>query len=140
MGMDTQMTKMTIQAAAAHLKVSEKTIRRRIKDKRLQASKTDGRWLVHVEMDEEQDTDLATDRTDDQPVPDELLHQMRQEVKYLREMLDRKDAQIDQQNQLIAMTTQQNGQLLTRRPAPRPSMGERVGRWMDRLREGVASL
>lgn len=132
MGMDTQMTKMTIQEAAAHLKVSEKTIRRRIKDKQLNASKTDGRWHVHVEVD----AGLSTDRT----APDPLLDQMRTEVKYLREMLDRKDAQIDQQNQLIAMTTQQNGQLLTRLSAPRPSMGERVGRWVARLREGVASL
>ena len=134
--MQTQTVQMTIQAAAAHLNVSEKTIRRWIKNGRLKASKINKRWQVCVEVDAAVDADqTAVQHREDEPVL-----QMRTEIKYLREMLDRKDTQIDQQNQLIAMTAQQNGQLLNQRPAPRRSMGERVGRWVARLREAVASL
>lgn len=81
-------------------------------------------------MDRSVDTDLPIDQTDVQPDSNALVVQMRTEITYLREMLDRKNTQIDQQNQLIAMTSQQNGQLLNQFPPPRRLMGG-VGGAMD---------
>ena len=58
--MDTQKsTHMThtVKQAAAHYNVSDKTIRRWIKQGRINAEQINGRWHVQIEMDSVQDTD-----------------------------------------------------------------------------------
>ena len=49
--MDTQITHMTIKEAAVHFNVSDKTIRRWIKQKRLQAEQRNRCWFVSPDPD-----------------------------------------------------------------------------------------
>ena len=56
--MDTQTsTHMTIKEAATHYGVSEKTIRRRIKQGQINAQQVNGRWRVYPDPDSVQDTE-----------------------------------------------------------------------------------
>lgn len=80
--MDTQTsTQMTIKEAAAHLKVSDKTVRRWIQQKKVNAEQVDGRWHVHVDLD--------TDQPNVQPdvQPDDQVERMQSEIQHLRDAL-----------------------------------------------------
>ena len=98
---------MTIQAATRHFQVSEKTIRRWIKQGKLKADLVDGRYVVHL--------DGQTAQTNDQT---SLIDQLRSENEQLRGQLTRRDGQIDaltQQNdhltQVVAMSQKNAAQL-----------------------------
>ena len=73
--------------ASAHFKVSDKTVRRWIQQKKVNAEQVDGRWIVHVDLDT------------DQPIvqPDVQVERMQSEIEHLRDALSRRDTQIDQQ-------------------------------------------
>ena len=99
---------MSITEAAAHFDVSDKTIRRWIKSKRVDARKNgDGKWSVlvgHAQPD--------TNRTDVQPSDHALVDQLQSENAHLRE-------QVDRLTQVLAMQTQQNSVLTNQLPPPR---------------------
>ena len=58
---------------------------------------------------------------------------MQSEIAHLREALARRDTQIDQQNKLLAVATQQNGQLLNQLEPPRVSLGEQLSQWVAKF-------
>ena len=102
--MDTQKSThmtMTVKQAAAHYKVSDKTIRRWIKQGRVNAEQINRRWRVQIEMDTEQDNIQDTDHLDDQPSvqpPEQttaLVDQMQSEVTHPRYQLQGRETQIE---------------------------------------------
>ena len=104
---------MTIQAATYHFQVSEKTIRRWIKQGKLKADLVDGRYVVHL--------DGQTDQTNDQAA---LIDQLRSENEHLRSQLTRRDdtieslaREIDHLTQLLAVQTKTNALLTDRSQA-----------------------
>ena len=99
---------MSITEAAAHFDVSDKTIRRWIKSKRVDARKNgDGKWSVHVGH-----AQPDTDRTEVQPSDHALVDQLQSENAHLRD-------QVDRLTQVLAMQTQQNSVLTNQLPPPR---------------------
>ena len=121
--MDTQKsTHMTIKEAAAHYGVSDKTIRRRIKQGRINAEQINGRWYVQPDQDSVQDTDHPGDQSSVQPPePDTaLVDQMQSEITHLRDQLQGRDTQIDHLTQLLAMQTKQNTLLVEALDPPQP--------------------
>jgi DNA-binding transcriptional MerR regulator len=86
------LVNMTIQEATQHFHVSEKTIRRWIKQGKVEAELRDGRYLVSV-------TGQSGQTVDQTP----LIEQLRSEIDHLREQLARRDEQIDHLTQLMAM-------------------------------------
>ena len=102
--------------ASAHFKVSDKTVRRWIQQKKVNAERVDGRWIVHIDADSGVDTPSPNVQPDVQPTAQ--VERMQSEIEHLRDALSRRDTQIDQQNQLLAMLTQQNGQLMPQLPPP----------------------
>ena len=140
--MDTQTsTQMTIKQAAEHYQVSDKTVRRWIKQKRIKGKRIDGRWYVYPDLDNDLDTGQPNVQPDDPPdeqparaVSTAHVEQMQSEIEHLREALHRRDTQIEQQNKLMAMLTQQNDRLLIQLPLNRgASVMERVSQWGARL-------
>ena len=125
MNTNTSTHQMTIKEAAAHFKVSDKTIRRWIGQEKVNAERVDGRWCVHVDLDTDQDTDQPIVQPDVQP------ERMQSEIEHLRDALARRDTQIDQQNQLLAMLTQQNGQLMNQLPPPPVKLLTRLKLWLS---------
>ena len=111
---------LTIADYAARHGISESTIRRRIKAGLLDAELRSGRYMIH---DDEADDGLPSqDEHVDQPdekAVDRLIAQMQSEIDNLRDQLSNRDTQIDQLNQLLAMTTQQNSTLTQQLPAPK---------------------
>jgi len=101
-----------------HFGVSEKTIRRWIKQGKLHAEKVDGRWLIEISETNDR-TPGQYDQLDDRTA---LIQQLQSEVEHLRsqlkEQLAEKDKQIDshaQQNdhltQIVAMSQKNIGAL-----------------------------
>ena len=135
--MDTQMSAhMPIKEASEHYGVSDKTIRRRIKQGRIKAEQINGRWRVELE----QDTDQTVDQTGVQhPDNPDLINQMKSEISHLREQLDKRETHIDHLSQILAMQTQQNTQLIEQLNEPRPSVYDRITGLMARLRNGKHS-
>ena len=121
----THMT-MTVKQASAHYKVSDKTIRRWIKQGRVNAEQINRRWHVQIEMDTEQDSVQDTDHPDVPPSvqPPEpntvLVDQMQSEITHLRDQLQGSDTQIDHLTQLLAMQTKQNTLLVEALDPPQP--------------------
>lgn len=91
-----------------HFEVSEKTIRRWIKQGKLQAEKVDGRWLIEIDDRTPGQYDQSDDRT-------ALIKQLQSEVEHLRlqmkEQLTEKDKQIDHLQQLLAVSSKSIQQL-----------------------------
>lgn len=140
--MDTQKsTHMTIKEAAAHYGVSDKTIRRRIKQGRINAEQINGRWHVQPDKDSVQDTDHPDDQSSVQPPePDTaLVDQMQSEITHLRDQLQGSETQIDHLTQLIAMQTKQNTLLVEQLdppPPPHTSLYTRFTELVSKLKNG----
>ena len=96
---------MTIAEYAAHAGLADSTIRRRIKRGVLQAHQVDGRWLI----DANDRTPKQTPTHDDQSA---LVNHLQSENAHLRE-------QVDRLTQVVAMQTQQHGELTKQLPPPR---------------------
>lgn len=94
---------MSIQDAQKHFQVSEKTIRRWIKQGKVSAELRDGRYLVSVTGHNDQTVDQTA-----------LKKQLRQTNAYLRSELARRDEQIDHLTQLLAMQTKTTAALTER--------------------------
>lgn len=124
---------MFIKEAAVYFGVVERTIERRIKKGELNASKVNGRWVVEVVIDTDR-TPPPSSVQSNQPPTIEELKQLRSEVKHLRELLARRDTQIDQLNHLLAMQTQQNTELTAKLPDPRPRLTQRLRPLLVQLR------
>ena len=120
--MDTQKsTHMTIKEAAEHYGVSDKTIRRRIKQGHINAQQVNGRWRVYIDQDSVQEND----QTNDQPTVQQtdnpaLVDQMQSEITHLRDQLQGRDTQIEHLTQLLAMQTKQNTLLVEALDPPQP--------------------
>ena len=132
--MSTLSTPMSAQEAAAYYQVSDRTIRRWIKAHRLKASRVNGQWRVYP------DTDTMSDvsRQNVHPAATATMAQMQSEIDHLRDALDKRDTQIEQLNQLLAMQTQQNHQLIAQLPPPRQSLTERIGKLFAKFRASEA--
>ena len=109
---------VSLSQAMQHFGVSEKTIRRWIKQGKLHAEKVDGRWLIEISETNDR-TPGQYDQLDDRTA---LIQQLQSEVEHLRsqlkEQLAEKDKQIDshaQQNdhltQIVAMSQKNIGAL-----------------------------
>ena len=129
--MSTLSTPLSIQEAAAHFQVSTKTIRRWIKARRLKAERVNRQWRVYPDTDTMSNVSI-------QNVHPDVQAQMQSEIDHLRDALHKRDTQIEQLNQLLAMQTQQNTQLIAQLPAPRPSLTERIGKLFAKLRANEA--
>jgi len=106
--LDIMTKQMSIQDAAKHFNVSEKTIRRRIDQSKLKAEKDNGRWIVHVDGQEFQTNDQTA-----------LIVQLQSENEYFREQNESLIQQLGQAQQLLAVSqksilhlTEQNQLLL----------------------------
>ena len=130
--MSTLSTPMSTQEAAAHYQVSDRTIRRWIKAKRLKASRVNGQWYVYPDMDKM--SDVSRQNVHNVHPSNDTTKQMQSEIDHLRQALDKRDTQIEQLNQLLAMQTQQNHQLIAQLPPPRQSIAERITRIWTGLR------
>ena len=108
---------MTIAEYAAHTGLADSTIRRRIKRGTLPALQVDGRWLIDVNDRKPKQTikrvnnecDSESSKHDDQSA---LVNQLQSENAHLRE-------QVDRLTHVVAMQTQQHGELTKQLPAPR---------------------
>jgi len=103
-GMSTQLT---IQDAMAHFSVSERTIRRWIKQGKVNAEKRDGRYYIDIPMSDALPSDQASDQAT-------LIEQLRRENEHLKSQLTTKDEQIDHLQQLLAIQTKTNASLTER--------------------------
>ena len=116
---------MTVGEACNHFGVTEKTIRRWIHSKRIDAHKNeDGRWSISIPPEQPDN-----DQTDVQTTAAGLVDQLHSEIAHLRDQLSTKDdqlstrdTQIDQLNKLLAMTSAQNNALTEKLPPPRQSI------------------
>ena len=118
-------TQLTIQDAMKHFNVSERTIRRWIKQGKVNAEKVDGRYFIHVDLKDS----MTDDRTPDKAA---LIGQLQAENVHLRDQLTekdnqlvRRDEQIDHFQQLLAVSqksiqqlTEQNQLLLEDKSHP----------------------
>ena len=129
--MSTLSTPLSIQEASAHFQVSTKTIRRWIKARRLKAERVNGQWRVYPDTDTMSNVSI-------QNVHPDVQAQMQSEIDHLRDALHKRDIQIEQLNQLLAMQTQQNHQLIAQLPAPRPSLTERITKLFAKLKANEA--
>lgn len=91
---------LSIQDAARALNLSERTIRRHIKQGKLKAELIDGRYVVHIRVD-----------NDTSVVYTQLIQQLQSENAYLRDQLIHRDQQIDHLTQLLAVQTKNNTML-----------------------------
>ena len=102
--LDIMAKQMSIQDAAKHFNVSDRTIRRWIKSGRLYAQLINGKYCVDIELTNH----LTSDLTDDNV---ELVDQLRSEVERMAKLLERKDEQIDHLQQLLAVSQKSIQQL-----------------------------
>ena len=120
---------MTISEYAALHRLSESTIRRRIKAGTLTAALVDGRYIISPPPDDQ--SSASHDGQAEQPAP--LVDQMQSEIAHLRDQLTNRDKQIDQLSHLLAMTTVQNGELTKQLPPPRQPIIETLKRGLKRI-------
>ena len=104
-------TQLTIQDAMKHFNVSERTIRRWIKQGKVDAEKIGGRYFIDVDLKDS----MADDRTPDKAA---LIGQLQAENAHLRDQLTEKDNQLirrdeqtDHLQQLLAVSQKSIGQL-----------------------------
>lgn len=115
---------VTIADYAARHGISESTIRRRIKAGLLDAELRGGRYMI---ADDVADDGLTSqDEQPDRGADERLVDQMQSEIDNLRGQLSNRDTQIDQLNQILAMTTAQNSTLTQQLPAPRKPILDRL--------------
>ena len=94
-------TKLTVNQAARKLNLSSKNVRCWLKSGKLNGEKVDGKWYVQADAifdhylnpNVHMDTQLA-------------LEQLQDETRYLRELLDNRDSQIESMNQHIERLSQ----------------------------------
>ena len=105
------MEKMTASEAALHFKVSSQTIRRWIQSGKLNGIKENDQW--HVEIDQQHHATSV-----EHGVAHDVEHLM-DEIRHLRELLERRDEEIDRLTQLLGLAqksidrlTEQNQLLL----------------------------
>ena len=104
-------TQLTIQDAMKHFNVSERTIRRWIKQGKVNAEKIGGRYFIDVDLKDS----MTDDRTPDKAA---LIGQLQAENAHLRDQLTEKDNQLirrdeqtDHLQQLLAVSQKSIGQL-----------------------------
>ena len=93
---------LTIDQVSDQLGISTSTVRRRIKQGKLDSKKEGGKWLVSIETDSQMDNQV------DQPNVTQLLSEiehLRQVNNQLVNQLGQKDEQINQLHQLLAAET-----------------------------------
>ena len=127
---------MTIPEAAVHYGKSEKTIRRWRAEGKINGEKIDGRWMIHPDQDNDPQTVQQRPTQNDQPGASYAeTQQMRSEIEFLRAELERRNTQIDQQNQLLAMAHQEKETLIQRLPPERRTIVQRMNKLLDRFRK-----
>jgi excisionase family DNA binding protein len=90
---DTAQDRVTIQEAARRLGVKEDAIRKRIQRGTLKHEKTEeGRVFVWLDAAQDTTQDTTEDAYQDALARDELVAELRDQVRFLREELARKDA------------------------------------------------
>ena len=104
-------TQLTIQDAMKHFNVSERTIRRWIKQGKVNAEKIGGRYFIDVDLKDS----MTDDRTPDKAA---LIGQLQAENAHLRDQLTEKDNQLirrdeqtDHLQQLLAVSQKSIQQL-----------------------------
>lgn len=104
---------ITVKEAAGVLKVSERTVRRRIETNKLKATRNGRLWLVHRSLTEPT-ADTSDDRTDsDIDRGDaELIRELRDRIQHQSEQLRSQNERIGRLEQLLAMEKAQTKQLL----------------------------
>ena len=121
LGMTNQTPKqMTIKEYVAYSGLSDATIRRKIKTGSLPAERIEERWMVSVDTDDQSENGQSP-RHGEPSEQTALVQQMRSENDYLRK-------QVDHLTQVVAMQTQQQGEMVKLLENP-----ERVSE-MERLR------
>lgn len=143
-------TQMSIQDAAQHFNVSERTIRRRIKQGTLKADLIDGRYLVHVCVN----SDMTLDKPDVNVLSSQLeradfeiqhlterVEEKTNQILYLRDLLTekdeqlaRRDEQIDHLTQLLAMQSKTTAALTEQLDAHRALIEDMRRRKMPLLK------
>lgn len=89
------MTKrLTILEVAKALGISIKSVRRRIEKQELKAEKVNGKWIVDISDQLRENSGQDSDQS-------ELIDTLRDEIKHLRELLERRDLQNDSMSQQI---------------------------------------
>ena len=106
----------TIPQAVRHFRVTERTIRRWIKNSKVNAELVDGRYLISVDLTDSPDidNDMSDDTSMDMSTDNsnsELLKQARKENTYLQEIISEKDKQIDHFQQLLGLAQKNIAQL-----------------------------
>lgn len=116
--MDIQNGHLPIFEAAAELGISIKTVRRRIKNGKLKATKFSGRWFVDIQGDQpvhsngqNNDQSVPSNGQSTQPTDQsQLIEALKQQTEDLKlensrkhEQLERHDQQIQELHQIIAM-------------------------------------
>lgn len=125
------MGHMTTTHAAEHFGVTAKTIRRWIRNGKLEAEMRDGRWIVHLEA-------LSGSHDAHHGSHGAHLHSQlsraEEEIAYLRDQLDRRDEQVENLTQLLAIA-QKNVAVLTEQLSASRQMIEDMRRrsWWKRI-------
>jgi hypothetical protein len=124
--------RVTIQEASRILRVSEGAIRKRVKRGTLAHEKDeDGRVYVYLSYGIGEGVDAGMDEASD-PEPDalmsEMVEELRGEVRYLREQLhhelERRSAEAERYQQIVAALTRANASLTEGLQALEPSPEE----------------
>lgn len=118
---DIMSRQMSIKQAAAYYQVSDRTIHRWIKTRKLKAKRKGKR--VYVTVSGQNVSNVNTDDT--------TTDTMQSEIDHLRQ-------QVDKLTSLLAMQTQQNQTLIAQLPPPRQTIAERVGKLFAKLRANEA--
>ncbi len=129
---------MTTTHAAEHFGVSAKTIRRWIRNGKLEAEMRDGRWIVHLEAFS--GSHDAHDGSHDAHLHSHLAR-ADSEIAHLRDQLARRDEQVDHLTQLLAIA-QKNVAVLTEQLDVSRQMIEDMRRrsWWNRIKAGLESF
>lgn len=110
---DSDQTAVPIEEAARILRVNTEALRKRIQRGRLGGYKADGRWYVILP---EQRTNVRTP-ADSRQDGDQtaLVHELREQVAWLRAEIVRRDAEVQRRDVLLAEAIRRVPEL----PAPR---------------------
>ena len=118
------MERMTASEAATHFKVSSQTIRRWIQSGKLNGFKENEQWFVEID-EQHHATSVEHGVAHD-------VEYLRDEIKHLRELLERRDKDTQQLHQIVATQqksldklTEQN-QLLLEDTRRKPSLWHRI--------------
>lgn len=94
---------ITLKEAMEHFGVSEKTIRRWIKQGKLMGEKRDGRWQLFVTGHDDR-TPRQNDHPSGRTLPlERMIEEKDARIEQLQAQLQRKDEQIDHLQQLLAV-------------------------------------